>query len=192
MFAVGNAVASAAPFAEQAEWSGQNLPPELSGLKDIPADRFAHFKGMLANLTDKDGKPLSVTVTPGVASNVSSSSITLNGNDGVSHTYTLDAQTMTHGKTLAQGERGRCHAEQRVECDGRDRRGSLGDAWEQRALGAALKEEVGGRCLRSTVDYLPSTVNFSCATSPGVSTTAIWLSRTSDSPLRGCALWLAC
>ena len=105
MFAVGNAVASAAPFAQQAQWSGQNLPPELSGLKDIPAaDRFAHFKGIQANLTDKDGKPLSVTATPGVASNVSSSSITLNGNDGVSHTYTLDAQTMTHGKTLAQGD----------------------------------------------------------------------------------------
>jgi hypothetical protein len=104
MFTIGNAVASAAPFAQQAQWSGQNLPPELR-LKDIPAaDRFAHFKGIEANLTDKDGKPLSVTVTPGVASNVSSSSITLNGNDGVSHTYTLDAQTMTHGKALAQGE----------------------------------------------------------------------------------------
>ena len=105
MFAVGNAVASAAPFAQQGKWSGKNLPPELSGLKDIPAgDRFAHFKGVQANLTDKDGKPLSVTVTPGVASSVSSSSITLNGNDGASHTYAIDAQTMTHGKTLAQGE----------------------------------------------------------------------------------------
>jgi hypothetical protein len=105
MFVVGNAVASAAPFAEQAQWSGQNLPPELSGLKDIPAaDRFAHFKGVQANLTDKDGKPLSVTVTPGVASSVSSSSITLNGNDGTSHTYTIDAQTMTHGKSLTQGQ----------------------------------------------------------------------------------------
>jgi hypothetical protein len=105
MFVVGNAVASAAPFGQHTQWSGQNLPPELSGLKDIPAgDRFAHFKGIQANLTDKDGKPLSVTVTPGVASSVSSSSITLNGNDGVSHTYTLDPQTMTHGKTLTQGE----------------------------------------------------------------------------------------
>jgi hypothetical protein len=107
MFAVGNAVASAAPFGQPAQWSGpdKNLPPELSGLKDIPAgDRFAHFKGIQANLTDKDGKPLNVTVTPGVASNVSASSITLNGNDGASHTYALDAQTMTHGKTLAQGD----------------------------------------------------------------------------------------
>jgi len=105
MFAVRNAVASAAPFAEQSQWSGQNLPPELSGLRDIPAaDRFAHFKGIQANLTDKEGKPLTITVTPGVASSVSSSSITLNGNDGASHTYTLDAQTMTHGKTPAQGD----------------------------------------------------------------------------------------
>jgi hypothetical protein len=105
MFAVRNAVASAAPFAEQSQWSGQNLPPELSGLKDIPAaDRFAHFKGIQANLTDKDGKPLTMTVTPGVASSVSSSSITLNGNDGASHTYSLDAQTMTHGKTPVQGD----------------------------------------------------------------------------------------
>jgi hypothetical protein len=105
MFAVRSAVVCGAPFAQQAQWSGQNLPPELSGLKDIPAaDRFAHFKGIRANLTDKGGKPLTVTVTPGVASSVSSSSITLNENDGVSHTYTLDAQTMTHGKALAQGE----------------------------------------------------------------------------------------
>ena len=29
---------------------------------------------------------------------------TLNENDGVSHTYTLDPQTMTHGKTLTHGE----------------------------------------------------------------------------------------
>ncbi len=105
MFAVRNAAASAAPFAQQGQWSGRSLPPELSGLKDIPAaDRFAHFKGVQANLTDKDGKPLSVTVTPGVASNVSASSITLNGNDGGPHTYTIDTQTMTHGKTLAQGD----------------------------------------------------------------------------------------
>ncbi|MBV9174594.1 MAG: hypothetical protein JOZ81_31420 [Chloroflexi bacterium] len=105
MFAVGHAFANAAPFMQQAQWSGQNLPPELSGLKDIPAaDRFAHFKGIQANLTDKDGKPLSVTVTPGVATNVSSTSLTLNGNDGASHTYTLDAQTITHGQTVAQGQ----------------------------------------------------------------------------------------
>jgi hypothetical protein len=105
MFAVGHAFASAAPFMQQAQWSAQSLPLELSGLKDIPAaDRFGHFKDIQANLTDKDGKPLSITVTPGVATSVSSTSLTLNGNDGASHTYTLDAQTMTHGKTVAQGQ----------------------------------------------------------------------------------------
>ncbi len=104
MFAVGHAFASAAPFAQQA-WSAQDVPPELSGLKDIPAaDRFAHFKGIQANLTDKDGKPLSINVTPGVATSVSATSLTLKGNDGVSHTYALDAQTMTHGKTVSQGQ----------------------------------------------------------------------------------------
>jgi hypothetical protein len=102
---MGHAFASSAGFMQPQAWTTQNVPPELSGLKDIPAaDRFAHFRGIQANLTDKDGKPLSITVTPGVATSVSSSSLTLNGNDGASHTYTLDAQTMTHGKTVAQGE----------------------------------------------------------------------------------------
>jgi hypothetical protein len=105
MITVGNAFASAAPFMQQQQWSAQSVPPELSGLKDIPpADRFAHFKGIQANLTDQDGKPLNVTVTPGVATNVTATSLTLNGNDGASHTYTLDAQTMTHGQAITQGQ----------------------------------------------------------------------------------------
>ena len=102
-YTVGNAFASATSNAvrhsfDSGNLSG-NLPPELSGLKDIPVgERFEHFKGVQANLTDKDGKPLLVTVTPGVASNVSSTSVTLNGNDGATHTYTIDPRTMTPGQ----------------------------------------------------------------------------------------------
>ena len=80
------------------------LPPELASLKDVPADqRFSHFKGVTANLTDKDGKPVQITVTPGVATAVSSTSVTINGNDGAQHTYTVDGDTFTRG-TPANGQ----------------------------------------------------------------------------------------
>jgi hypothetical protein len=92
-------------------WHGANggawaadLPPELSGLRDIPAaDRFAHFRGVQVNLTDKDGKPLSVSVTPGTVTSVSSTAVTLNGNDGASHTFAIDSQTKAHG-SVTQGQ----------------------------------------------------------------------------------------
>lgn len=99
----GNALAAAATSGH-GDWTGQ-VPPELSSLKDIPqAERFAHFKGVQVNLTDKDGKPVTLAVTPGVATNVSSNSVTLNGNDGAAHTYTIDSSTITRGKPLASGE----------------------------------------------------------------------------------------
>jgi hypothetical protein len=83
---------------------GWNLPPELASLKDVPAgERFAHFKGVNVNLTDKDGKPIALTVTPGVATSVSATSLTIAGNDGASHTYALNDQTMSHGKAVANG-----------------------------------------------------------------------------------------
>jgi hypothetical protein len=107
-FLVGNVFANATQaVAAQAmgaphDW---NVPPELANLKDIPQDqRFSHFRGVTANLTDKDGKPIAVTVTPGKATSVSSSSITLAGNDGASHTYSLDANTFTAKSTPAAGQ----------------------------------------------------------------------------------------
>jgi hypothetical protein len=106
-FIVGNALASGAQMAQfrGGPGGGWNLPPELAGLKDVPADqRFAHFKGVQANLTDKDGKPLAISVTPGIATAVSATSLTINGNDGATHTYALDGQTMTKGKAVATGE----------------------------------------------------------------------------------------
>lgn len=106
--------AFAAPFGGFAGWQdwhgaggawAADLPPELSGLRDIPpADRFAHFRGVQVNLTDKDGKPLSVSVTPGTVSSVSSSAVTLNGNDGATHTFAIDSQTKEHG-SVAQGQK---------------------------------------------------------------------------------------
>jgi hypothetical protein len=111
-FAVGNALASNLPVAAMqagvgggfGDFKGQ-LPPQLAGLKDVPDDqRFAHFKGVQVNLTDKDGAPATIVVTPGVVTAVNSGSLTIAGNDGAAHTYALDPQTMQHGKTLANGQ----------------------------------------------------------------------------------------
>src|SRR5262245_48506040 len=89
---VGQTVASAAPFGGgwhgDANWGRDNLPPELASLADVPeGERFAHFRGVQLSLTDKDGRPLQVNVTPGTVSAVSAASVTVNGNDGASHTY---------------------------------------------------------------------------------------------------------
>jgi hypothetical protein len=112
----GNALASTVPmaFAQRGipfgpggagPQGGWNLPPELASLKDVPADqRFAHFKGVQVSLTDKDGKPIAISVTPGVAQSVSPTSLTITGNDGAAHTYTLTDQTMTRGNPLASGQ----------------------------------------------------------------------------------------
>jgi hypothetical protein len=115
-FVAGQALASntgfGPPWAAGAPWHNGgpgfagSLPPELSGLADVPADqRFAHFRGVQVSLTDKDGKPVSVNVTPGTVSSISASSITINGNDAASHTYTLDATTMQHGDTAKQNDK---------------------------------------------------------------------------------------
>ncbi len=99
-FVVGNALANttqAVRYATGGSWD-HNLPPELASLKDVPADqRFSHFKGVTANLTDKDGKPIVISVTPGVATTSSATGLTISGNDGASHTYSLDSDTFTRG-----------------------------------------------------------------------------------------------
>jgi hypothetical protein len=105
----GNALASTLPVAAGEmrghTMDGQNLPPELAGLKDIPAaQRFSHFKGVQVALTDQNGKPLEITVTPGVASSVSDTSLTITGNDGLSHTYAVNDQTFERGGTLSSGQ----------------------------------------------------------------------------------------
>ncbi len=104
---VGNALASDAPaVAHVRATDDHNLPPELAGLKDIPAaERFAHFKGVQISLTDKDGTPVDVAVTPGVASAASATSLTVAGNDGASHTYSVNDQTMNRGGPIASGDR---------------------------------------------------------------------------------------
>jgi hypothetical protein len=74
------------------------LPAELAGLVDVPSgERFAHFRGAQVQLTDKDNKPLRVDVTPGTVTSVSASSLTITGNDGASHTFTLTDKTVNHG-----------------------------------------------------------------------------------------------
>ncbi len=79
-------------------WSAE-LPAELQGLGAIPAaDRFDHFKGATLNLTDANGQPMSVTVTPGTVTSVNGASLGLTANDGSTHTYTLSDATMTREK----------------------------------------------------------------------------------------------
>ena len=109
-YAVSHAFASGGPMAaaEMGEGHGfdaNNLPPELAGLKDVPAtERFAHFKGVQVALTDKDGKPVQISVVPGVASAVAANSVTITGNDGATHTYAINDQTMKRGDTINSGD----------------------------------------------------------------------------------------
>jgi hypothetical protein len=79
---------------------GFEMPPELEGLKDLPpAERFAHFRGVQLNLTDRNNQPLTVTATPGKATAVSATSLTIAANDGTTKTYTLDGSTFIRGRT---------------------------------------------------------------------------------------------
>jgi hypothetical protein len=108
-FVFGNAIAHAAPLAQMRDHSAMdshNLPTELASLRDVPnAEKFAHFQGIQVALTDKDGNPVAISVTPGLASSVGSDSITVAGNDGANHTYQLTDQTWQRGGTqVADGD----------------------------------------------------------------------------------------
>ena len=84
---------------------GFALPPELAGLRDVPADqRFGHFKGARVSLTDKDGRPLTIEVTPGTATAVAPNSLTIAANDGSSRSFTLDDKTVVRGKPARGGD----------------------------------------------------------------------------------------
>ncbi len=94
-------------FGPWAAGSGNHgaLPAELSGLADVPAsERFQHFRGVQVQLTDKDNRPVTVNVTPGTVTSSSATSLTMTGNDGASHTYTLDDKTMQRGSALKQND----------------------------------------------------------------------------------------
>jgi hypothetical protein len=102
---VGGLVAGRAFASGGPPWQHSGNMPELAGLVDVPAgERFAHFRGVQVQLTDKDNKPVRVDVTPGTVTAVSAASLTVNGNDGASHTYTLTDKTVTHGKSVAQND----------------------------------------------------------------------------------------
>jgi hypothetical protein len=87
--------------------AGFALPSELRGLADLPADeRFAHFKGVDVRLTDKDGRALTVGVTPGTVTAASAASLSIAANDGSARTFALDGTTAVRGKAApAQGDR---------------------------------------------------------------------------------------
>jgi hypothetical protein len=104
-FMVSNALANgpwtAAPWAAgHSGWQSSALPPELAGLTEVPAgERFAHFRGVRVQLTDKNNQPLTVEVTPGTATTISPTSLTITGNDGSTHTFALDDKTIVHAKS---------------------------------------------------------------------------------------------
>jgi hypothetical protein len=101
-YAVSSALASAmppfgGPFG--GPFAGHAIPPEIQGLEQLsPADRFKHFSGAQIALKDKDNQPITVNVTPGTVNAVSSTSLTLAGNDGSTKTYALDGNTVIRGK----------------------------------------------------------------------------------------------
>jgi hypothetical protein len=105
----GSALASGLPWAGGPPWAGAHspgfvMPPELAGLNQVPADqRFAHFKGARVSLTDKEGKPVSLEVTPGTASAASTTSLTVAANDGSTKSFALDDKTRVPGGTPTQG-----------------------------------------------------------------------------------------
>jgi hypothetical protein len=85
-------------------WGGAALPAQLAGLRDVPAaERFDHFKSLQVNLTDKDGQPLVLTLTPGTATAASPTSLTVAANDGSPRTFALDAQTALRGPGVRGG-----------------------------------------------------------------------------------------
>jgi hypothetical protein len=94
------------PWHAGAGWQRDGLPPELASLADVPAgERFAHFRGVQVQLTDRDNRPLRVDVTPGSVTSVSGTSLTMAGNDGASHTYALDDKTMQRGQAVKQNDK---------------------------------------------------------------------------------------
>ena len=90
-------------------WHGKvgDLSPELAGLRDIPAEqRFAHFTGARISLTDRDGRPVTVEITPGTATSVTPTSLTVAANDGATRSFALDDRTTVRGKEApAQNDR---------------------------------------------------------------------------------------
>jgi hypothetical protein len=105
---VRGAIADGPPWFDH-RFSGHrfDLPPKLDALADLPVgERFAHFRGAAINLTDRDGNPLVVHVTPGTVTAVDAGSLTLATNDGSTRTFTLNNATAMHGER-DRGSQGR-------------------------------------------------------------------------------------
>jgi hypothetical protein len=94
------------PWHGGAGWQRDAVPAELAGLADVPAgERFAHFRGVQVQLTDRDNRPLRVDVTPGSVTSVSDTALTIAANDGASRTFALDDKTMQRGQTVKQNDK---------------------------------------------------------------------------------------
>ena len=61
----------------------RNLPPELKGLEGVPLrEMFSHFIAGTFRMKDKDGQEVVVNITPGTVNSATSTSISINPNDG--------------------------------------------------------------------------------------------------------------
>lgn len=66
--------------------------PELQGIPK--EERFSHILGGQFNLTDADGNPLTVTLTPGTVVETTDTSITIDTNAGGNQTYQVTENTL--------------------------------------------------------------------------------------------------
>lgn len=77
------------------------LPFRLEELEGIPAAQlFSHFQSAQYTLTDKDGNPVTVTVTGGTVTQAGSTSLTIqrNGANAGTSTYTVTGDTRVLGR----------------------------------------------------------------------------------------------
>jgi hypothetical protein len=80
------------------------VPSQLSGLHDLPAaERFSHFKSAQVTLTDRDNQPVAMRITPGTATSLEGSTLTVAPNEGPSRAFNLDAQTLISGRRAYGG-----------------------------------------------------------------------------------------
>lgn len=84
---------------------GGNLPPELQGLQNVPANElFGHLYGSTTRFKDANGNVVTVNLIPGTVTAVSAASITIQPNDpqGRGGPFSIDSTT----RILAGGRGG--------------------------------------------------------------------------------------
>ncbi|MBI2304281.1 MAG: PDZ domain-containing protein [Chloroflexi bacterium] len=79
---------------------GGALPKELEGVS--PGEIFRHFLGGDLRITDKDGKPVTLSLTPGIVASVDSNSLTITPNGQSQNvTFKITADTRFTGGSIS-------------------------------------------------------------------------------------------